>query len=217
MRPLARLLAAALAVAAGPAAAGPSVTLNGVPIDGVTGQRFESCTVVIDARGDIHIEAKGYAVRGAEPAAAQAPAGGGTAGTTAAAMSGTVLGGTMPGTAKPTRRYFVVTEHDAPGTQYDLDVFVNSQWIRSVKAEEPQVVLEITKYVRAGPNRVTLAATKRIRGDRISYSRDVKLRVVVGEGNVGSGHVMIDDPLVEVTRTAAEIDDRSEDKMFEAR
>jgi hypothetical protein len=28
---------------------------------------------------------------------------------------------------------------------------------------------------------------------------------------------MIDDPLVEVTRTAAEIDDRSEDKMFEAR
>ena len=64
---------------------------------------------------------------------------------------------------------------------------------------------------------VTLAATKRIVGDRTSYSRDVTLRVVVGEWNVGGDHVMLDNPLVEMTRTAAEIEDRTEEYVLEAR
>jgi hypothetical protein len=40
---------------------------------------------------------------------------------------------------------------------------------------------------------------------------------VVGEGNVGGDHVMIDNPLVEMTRTAAEIDDRTDEYVLEAR
>ncbi|HEY6099344.1 MAG TPA: hypothetical protein VIW03_07935, partial [Anaeromyxobacter sp.] len=64
MRPLALVLAAAVASVAGAADRGPSVTLNGVAIDGVTSQKFENCTVTIDAQGNIHIEAKGYAVKG---------------------------------------------------------------------------------------------------------------------------------------------------------
>ena len=79
MRALALLLAAGLAGAATPAAGAPSVTLNGVNIDGVTGQRFENCTVVIDEQGNVHIEAKGYAVKGAaaEPPRPPPPAGAG--------------------------------------------------------------------------------------------------------------------------------------------
>ena len=65
------LLAALALATATPALAAPSVTLNGVPIDGVTGQRFDNCSVVIDGQGNIHITAKGYAVK-AEPAAAAA-------------------------------------------------------------------------------------------------------------------------------------------------
>ncbi|HET9552592.1 MAG TPA: hypothetical protein VFP50_06445, partial [Anaeromyxobacteraceae bacterium] len=84
MRALALALAAAALAAAPPALAGPTITLNGVAIDGVTGQRFENATVVIDAAGNVHIEAKGYAVKGAgadaapvasTPAPAAAPAG----------------------------------------------------------------------------------------------------------------------------------------------
>jgi hypothetical protein len=212
MRPLASIVALALAGGAVPASAA-SVTLNGVNIDGVTGQKFENCTVTIDAQGNVHIEAKGYAVK--------------TAGTTpptdstGRATSTTRPADTRAATGKLTRHYFLATEHTPPGTQYDLAIFINAQWIREVKATDPQVVMEITKYLRPGPNKVTLAATKRIQGERLAYGADVQLKVVIGEGNVGGPptdrRVMIDVPLVETARTAAEIDDKTEEFVVEAR
>ncbi len=219
MRPLALSLAAALLGAAAPAAAAPSVTLNGVNIDGVTGQKFENCTVVIDERGNVNIIAKGYAVRtsgGEEPRKAPAttipPAQAGSGGGVQAARAPA----NVPA-GRVSRRYFIATEQTPPGTQYDLGIFVNAQWIREVKASEPQAVIEITKYLHPGPNRVTLAATKRIVGERLAFTRDVALRIVVGEGNVGGDHVMIDVPIVETSRTAAEIDDRTEEFVIDAR
>src|SRR5512133_823644 len=100
MRALALLLAAGLAGAATPAAGAPSVTLNGVNIDGVTGQRFENCTVVIDERGNVHITAKGYAVKplGEDGATRPGPR-------TAADARAT------PAQGKLSRRYFIATEH----------------------------------------------------------------------------------------------------------
>ncbi len=74
MRPLAIALAAALTGAAGPARAAPAVTLNGVPIDGATGQRIENATVVIDEKGAVHIEAAGYAVKTPAVPGARPPA-----------------------------------------------------------------------------------------------------------------------------------------------
>lgn len=212
MRSLATLAAAALLGAAGPALAGPALTLNGVSIDGITSQRFENCTVVVDEKGNVHIEAKGYAVRaldGGEARPAAAPA------EVAAPRASAAPAEARP--ARLTRRYFLATEHAAPGTQYDLAVFINAQWIREVKASEPQVVMEITRYLRPGPNKLVVAATKRIQGERLSTSRDVALKVVVGEGDAGGEHVMIDQVLVEARRTAAETDDRTEEYVFEAR
>jgi hypothetical protein len=214
MRPLALLVVLATAGVAAPAAAGPSVTLNGVNIDGVTGQKFENCTVTIDAKGDVHIEAKGYAVKTGGAGGAQDPSKGGGATTP---VTPTRPQDPRAPAGKVTRRYFLVTEHTPPGTQYDLAIFINAQWIREVKASEPQLVMEITKYLRPGPNKVTLAATKRIQGERLAYGADVQLKVVIGEGNVGGGHVMIDLPLVETARTAAEIEDRTEEFVVDAR
>jgi hypothetical protein len=209
-----RALALAIALgAATSAAAAPTVTLNGVSIDGVTGQRFENCTVVIDDRGNVHITAKGYAVKtlgddGATPGAPRPP------GNEYRVAAGDSRGAPA---GKLTRRYFLATEQAEPGTQYDLAIFINAQWIREIRATEPQVVVEITRYLRPGANKVVLAATKRIQGERLSTSRDVTLKVVVGEGNVGGDHVMIDNPLVEMTRTAAEVEDRTEEYVVEAR
>jgi hypothetical protein len=194
MRTLALVLGAALAA---PALASPGLTLNGVPIDGVTGQRIENATVVIDERGDVHIQADGWVARGAASPALRS-----------AAVS-------QPGVLS--RRYFLVTQHAAPGTQFDLAVFVNSQWIREVRASEPRVVMEITRYLRPGPNRLVLAATKRQQEERASTSPDVALSVVVGEGSVGGDQVLIETPLVEARRTAAETEDRTEEYVLEAR
>lgn len=215
MRPLALLVAVALTGGAAPASAAPSVTLNGVNIDGVANQKFENCTVTIDGQGNIHIEAKGYAVK------TGAASDGSSRGVAASATSTTTarVAELRPPPGKLTRRYFLATEHTPPGTQYDLAIFINAQWIREVKAAEPSAVMEITKYLRPGANKVTLSATKRILGERLSFSRDVALKVVVGEGSVDAGgeHVMIDVPLVETARTAAEMDDRTEEFLIDAR
>ena len=209
MRPLALLVAVALTGGAAPAFAGPSLTLNGVAIDGVTSQKFENCTVTIDAQGNVHIEAKGYAVKTGTPADASR---------TVATVSTARASEVRPPPGKVTRRYFLATEQAAPGAQYDLAIFINAQWIREVKATEPQLVMEITKYLRPGPNKLTLAATKRIGPEgRLATGADVQLKVVVGEGNVGGGHVMIDVPLVETARSAAELDDKTEEFVVEAR
>jgi hypothetical protein len=236
MRRLPLLLAAAIAAGAAPAAARPSVTLNGVNIDGVTGQRFENCTVVIDANGDVHIEAKGYAVQGAEPARPPAPAVAATAAPAAVppaappaalpppAASPPPAQGRPPPVAdartappKLARRYFLATEQSAPdATPYDVAIFINAQWIREVKSSEPQVVMEVTRYLRPGANKVVLAATRRGAGERLADPA-ATLKVVLGAGNVGGGHVMIDEPLVEMVRTAADAQDRTEEYVLEAR
>ena len=41
------------------------------------------------------------------------------------------------------------------------DVFVNAKFSRKIRAGEPQVVLEITRYLHPGANKVLFAATKR--------------------------------------------------------
>ncbi|HEY6106408.1 MAG TPA: hypothetical protein VIV59_10525 [Anaeromyxobacteraceae bacterium] len=212
-----RALAIALAALAAPPAPapGPKVSLNGINIDGATNQRFENCTVTIDASGNVNIEAKGYTVRPASGAAAPAlkavplapaPAPPPAAGPAAPAAP-----------EKLVRRYFLVTEQTRPdGTQFDIAVFINAKWIRELKSQEDQVVVEVTRYLRPGPNKVTLAATKRP-GERRSTSPDVIYRVVIGEGDQGGDHVRIDSPLVDARRTAAEARDVTEEFTLVAR
>lgn len=218
MRLLALTSALAGLLVAGPAAAGPSLTLNGVNIDGVADQRFENATVVIDAAGNVHITARGYAVKGeaAPPAVAAPPAAPPAAGTAPPA------GPAAPAAAPParlTKRYFLATEQSKPdGTQYDVEVFINSSWIRVLRSSDPPWVGEITRFLKPGTNKVTLAAAKKLAGvPRHHYTADVTLRVVIGEGNVGGDHVMIDAPLVVMTRNAAELDDKTEEYTVEAR
>jgi hypothetical protein len=215
MRMLARTLAAALVAVAGGASAAPAVSLNGINIEGATNQRFENCTVTIDAQGNINIEARGYTVRRAgsgngRSAAATPQDGAGAAQPPPA--------GAPPEPAKLTRRYFLATEQTrVDGTQYDIEVFVNAQWIRQLRSNEPQVVLEVTKYLRPGPNRVVLAARKNVTGERTATSRDVTFAVIIGEGNMGGDHVMIDNPLVRMQRTAAETENITEEFTLVAR
>jgi hypothetical protein len=226
MRSLALLATAALLAAAPPAQAGPAVTLNGVNITGVANQKFENVNVIIDAQGNLEIQAKGYVAR----VAGSAPASAGNAAAPVAPRpvapappSAPVAGGLVasvggPGSGQLSRRYFLATEQTQPdGTQYDVEVFINASWIRVLKSSDPQVVTEVTRYLRPGTNKVTLSCTKRLQGvERRSSAPDVTFKVVVGGGNIGGDHVMIDEPLATMTRTAAEIDDKVEEFVFEA-
>jgi len=179
-----------------------SVFLNGVNIDGLRSQSFEKCkTVKIDERGDVYLDCPAYQVelqqpQPAVPVAPPPPA-------PAAAIS---------------KHYWMVSEDaNSAQAQYDLDVFVNSKWIRKIKAGEPQIVLEITKYLTPGPNKILFAATKHVEAGRKSTSPSSYLKIVVGEGEAGGSTVMIDNPLVECKRTAAETDNVNEEFTIQGR
>ncbi len=100
---------------------------------------------------------------------------------------------------------------EAGAAQYDLDVFINSKWIRKVKASEEQIILEVTKYLVPGPNKVLFAATKHVETGRKSASAGAYLKVIIGEGEAGGSNVLIDNPLLECKRTAAETDNVNEE------
>jgi len=187
-----------------------SLFLNGVNIDGIRSQSFEKCRAVkIDERGDVHLDCPGYQV--------EAP----TAPTVAPALASPPVGaaGLAPGSSTPAgKHYWLVTEQTQGGAaQYDLDVFVNSKWIRKVKSGEEQIVLEITKYLLPGPNKILFAATKHLETGRQSSSPAAYLKVIVGEGESGGNNVMIDAPLLECKRTAAETDNVNEEFTIQAR
>jgi hypothetical protein len=179
-----------------------SVYLNGVNIDGLRGQKFEKCKAVrIDDRGDVYLECAGYQVE--QPAAA-APA--------PAPLIPSALAAAM------TKRYWLVSEEkDSASAQYDVDVFVNAKFIRRIKAGEPQVVLEITRHLHPGTNKVLFAASKRAEAGRKSVSPASFVKLVVGEGNEGGNTVTIDNPLIESKRTAAETDNVNEEFTLQGR
>jgi hypothetical protein len=178
-----------------------SIFLNGVNVDSLRNQSFEKCkSAKIDQKGDVHLDCPGYQVEAA-PGAAKA----------AEPASFT------PG-APITKHYWMVSENqDSISAQYDLDVFVNSKWVRKVKAGEPQIVLEITRFISPGPNKILFAATKRAEGARKSTLPASYLKITVGEGESGGNTVMIDNPLVECKRTAAETDNINEEFTIQGR
>ncbi|RKH48496.1 hypothetical protein D7Y23_20090 [Corallococcus sp. AB050B] len=198
-----------------------SVFLNGVKIDGVTNTRFEKATVRIDAEGNVHIDAPGYAARvttvtptPATPAPATPPP--------AAAVPDAGVVAPAPAPAAPatpaaspgriTQRYWLVTEQTTPGmTDFDIDVYVNSRWLRRLRNNEDQVVMDITSQLRPGANAVTLIARKQSTGSRRSTSSGNVFKVIIGEGNEGGGNVMIDTPLIRFQKTAADAQDATEE------
>ena len=183
-----------------PAFAG-SVYLNGTRIDGVTNQKFDNVSVEIDAHGNVHITAKGYAVQGAK-SEVKSPG------------QDKVSG---PVGQPPTRRYWVVTEKVPSKTQFDIDLFINGKWVRKFLDDEKHTVLEVTPHLKTGPNKLIFRAKKNLSsGERVSQSPQHYFRIVVGEGKVGGRNVMITRTLVDYRRTALETLDFNDEYVLTA-
>lgn len=216
----------AFAVVMAPASAlAASVYLNGVRIDGVTNQKFDKASVRIDEKGDVYITAVGYSVRTetvtvpapaaatppaapAAPAAAPAPA----PATAAAAPTPPPKQAEPEGPPTLTKRYWLFTEQSVPGmADYDIDLYINSKWIRKLRNNEDQVITDITQHLQPGKNTILLNAHKVVAGERKSYSPRHYFKVIIGEGNMGGQNVMIDNPIIKFTRTAADDKDSSEE------
>lgn len=172
-----------------------SIYLNGVNIDGVRNQSFEKCkTARIDENGDVRLECPGYQI---EPPKTPTPGGAATS---------------------LTKHYWMVSEgQDSAAAQYDVDVFVNSKWVRKIKAGDPQVAVDITRFIKPGPNTIRCSAVKHAEGGRKSQEPGRFLKITVGEGEQGPNTVTIDNPLVECKRTAAETGNVNQEFTFQGR
>jgi hypothetical protein len=222
------LLSSALVILAAllPASAlAGSVFLNGVRIDSVRGQTFEKVSVRIDEQGNVHIDAPGYAVR-TVPAPAPAPAPAPVVAPAPAPTPAPVVAPPAPAPApaqepvptRITKRYWLVTEQETPGmTGYDIDLYVNSQWVRKLRNVEQQVIAELTGNLQPGKNTVTLIARKVDGAGGSGGSRGQVFRVLIGEGNMGGSNVMLDNVLVRFQRTAADTEDTTEDFTLSTR
>jgi hypothetical protein len=182
-----------------------SIFLNGVNIDGVRGQNFEKCRAVrIDDKGNLHLDCPAY----------QAENAGGGSSAPVVLPSIPVAGASLvpPSLSK---HYFLVTEQsDGAAAQYDVDVYVNSRWVRKVRSADEQIVLDITRFLKPGPNKLLFAASKR--GSKTGVATSF-VRFIVGEGESSGAQVLIDNPLVECKRTAAETDNVNEEFTVQAR
>ncbi len=179
-----------------------SVFINGVNVDGAAlNQKFERCTVTFDGKGNVLIDAPGYAIQSVQPPAADTPA-------PAAAVQPGVL----------TKKYFVVSEQSMQGmTQYDIDLFINSKWVRKFRSDDDQVVTEVTQYLHPGPNKILFMAKKNVVGARKAFTPAATYMVTLGEGDANGDKVVIDNPLVSYKRSADQMDDASQEYTVSGR
>jgi hypothetical protein len=183
-------------------ALGGSVFLNGTRVDGLANTKIDKCSVEFDAKGNVLLNCPGYAVS-VEQGTAPAPE---------------KKDDNAPPPVSITRRYFMVTEQAQQGmTEYDIDLFINSKFIRKLKGDEEQIVSEITKNLLPGKNTITFVAKKHIAKDRRSYSPGHFFRVVIGDGNSGGDKVMIDEALLTFQKTAADTEDATQEFTLNAR
>jgi len=187
------------------AALARSIYLNGVKIDAVmsqlSGNVFKNCEVKIDAHGNVIITAPGYNIKTIGSPTADPPPGP----TPVAATGG-----------KLTRRYWLVTQREGDA-QYEVDVYINSAWVKKIRSRDEQIVYELTKHLKPGRNVVHFSGKKDLSGGRKAFGENVFVRVIIGEGNVGGDNVMIDNPLIDRRWTAAKTDPVSEDWDLNAR
>ncbi len=209
------------------------VYLNGVPAGGLKNQKFQNCTVVFDAKGNVQITAPGVKIKAvpqpgaparppaapaARPAPVAAPATPPPPMTTTPSRPPPRPAVAPPKPAAPappppkrtgplTQRYFLIAIPTVTGiAQFDVDVFINKQHVRKVRNRESQVTFELTKYLRWGRNEVQFAATKNMGGkSRKSSSETDLLRLVIGPGIKGGGTVKLSEILADFRAPASKV------------
>jgi hypothetical protein len=177
------------------------VYVNGVSVDGLTNHTFEKVTVRLDERGNVQIDAPGYSVKKVN-----------------------LSGAPERPPARPdgaiTQKYFLVTEQTPAGmTEYEVDLFLNGKFMRTLKSGEEQLVTDITKQLKVGQNLVIIQAKKRYADPSSpkSLSRSHVFRVIIGEGSTNTDQVTIEKQLVTFTRTAADTNDVTQEFSFTTR
>jgi hypothetical protein len=175
----------------GSLASARNVYVNGVKLEDsmvLKNQSFAQAEVRFDEKGDLWITAKGYKLQIAD----------------------------VDLTPPPTRpHWLVVRETRRGGSGYQLDVYLNDKLVKRVSSGEEQVLVDVTTKLRIGDNKVRIIARKLEKRD--PGPPEDQMSVVVGEGQMKDGRLLIERPLLEYKRTAAESQGFADDYRFTTR
>lgn len=169
-----------------------SIFLNGVKIDGVIDQEFKGVNIKIDREGNIHISAPQYIVKFSEESEKKRVA---------------------PTHAKA---YFLVTQISKEGRGgYDIDIFINNNWVKKIINKDEQIVMDISKYMQNGKNTIRLTGIKA--KDEVPSPQSMGFtEIIIGEGTAGKNNVVIDKPLIDLKFNAKESNPVIKDFEIEA-
>jgi hypothetical protein len=184
-------------------ASAKNVFVNDVKVDGLSNQTFRNVDVVFDENGDVRIIARGYKISTVEsdpkPEKPAAPS--------------TSTPSSTPSTAQPTpgatqggHRFYIATMQPPGRTgtaQWDIDVYINQTFVRKFRSKDPEPVFEISRFLKPGPNVVHFTAKKE-EGERLSTSPNDFFELVIGDGEMRAGQVMMN-RITSYKRTAAEV------------
>lgn len=200
-----------------------SVFVNGVNVDALRSQTFEGCTVTIDSQGNILVTAPGYEIQTRAP--------GSTAAATPPPVSPTpppaapvptpapyiapptpTIATATPAPEPPVQsalagRFWLVTEDNA-SAGHSVEVTVNGIVVRTVRSGEPQLILDLGPWLRAGTNTVRMSSNS-------VNSAGGSLYVYVGSGNNTSGTVVLDRPQIQYGLGSSRMGSYSRDYTFD--
>ncbi|MBI5489331.1 MAG: hypothetical protein HY905_18505 [Deltaproteobacteria bacterium] len=153
---------------------------------------------------------------GGSTSGGSASTGGGTASTAGSTSVGTATP-RPAGTPAPTKQYFLITQGTGGAAVGEtVQINVNGQHVRTVDSSTAQVIDDITEFMNLGDNAVTMMSTKK--PTFAAGSASSTFQVILGEGHVEhGGQVVIDNPLVTYTRTAADATANSRSYTLHAR
>lgn len=169
-----------------------SVYVNGVNVDALRNQTFEDVTVFIDAQGNVRVDAPQYEIEVVDQGGgAPPPANNGTPVKPAVSPpSTTESGAPLPGsTGVPAGSWWLVTEDNGSGG-HSVSVYLNGVLARQVKSGEPQLIEDITGWLKPGSNQVRMVSNSQSAVGGTLY-------VYLGTGNNDSGTVVMDPPKVQ--------------------
>lgn len=151
----------------------------------------------------------------------------GTAATTRPATTGTTTGttGATTTTTRPattstsplTKQYFLITQGSGGASVGEtIQVNINGRQVRTLDTASAQVIDDVSEFLNIGENAITMMSTKKT--SYVAGQASNTYQVIIGEGHVESGgQVVIDNPLVTYTRTAADATTNSRSYTLRAR
>lgn len=183
-----------IALSASAASAQTKIFLNGVDITGVNDQTFEGANVTIDSMGNVLINAPQYKVEvQGESGQADPP-------------------------AQSDDSYFLVVNNSNPGkVQYELDLYVNSALIKTVKDTQSQVVIEVSDKIVNGQNTIKIDAKKVMGTSRMSASKNDAIDIMLGKGSEEGNQLKIERQYVSFKVDASQTSDMSEEFSFDVK